>query len=40
MIANHPSGKNRELQRYTVPYAKILGVTGEDTYAEEDAMEA
>ncbi|KAG8525606.1 HIR complex subunit [Bacidia gigantensis] len=31
-------GKNRDLQRITVPYAKVLGITEEHVKASEDAM--
>ncbi len=32
------SGKNRDLQRITVPYAKVLGVMDEQEGANEDEM--
>ena len=31
-------GKNRDLQRITVPYAKVIGITGENSEANGDVM--
>ena len=38
LLTDYSKGKNRELQRITVPYAKVLGVTEEEEDAGEDAM--
>lgn len=38
-MTNCMTGKNRELQRITVPYAKVLGITDDNPSVEGgDAM--